>query len=101
MRGDLSRVTGQPVQRLGQRFDVLDDPGDAILQQDADRIRDHGKRIESGTDPAESQVDPTTVRHAAGDHFDVLGDADAGQRILRGHCAPVRPMRGPATVSTS
>src|SRR5207244_4964795 len=81
VRGDLGGVAGQPVRGLGQRLDVFDDPGDAVLQQGADRVGDERQGVQAGADPAQGGVDPGAAAHAVGDQFDVFGDPHPGPRI--------------------
>jgi hypothetical protein len=68
------------VQRFGQRLDVLDLPGDAVLQQGSDRVGHQRQPVQAGADDAERAVDPAAAAHALGDQLDVLGDPDAGPR---------------------
>jgi hypothetical protein len=42
----------QPVQRFGQRLDVLDDPRDVVLQEAADRVGHECQGVKSGRDGA-------------------------------------------------
>ena len=84
MCGDLCRVAGQPVERLGQRLDVFDQPGDAVLEQRPDRVGRQRQPVQRAADDPERAVDPAAVAHARGDQLDVLGDPHPGPRARRG-----------------
>lgn len=84
MPGDPARVTGQPVEGLRQRLDVVDDPRDAVLQQRSDRVGDDGQCIKSGGRCAKRALDSAAVLDAGAERFDVLSDPDTGERIYRG-----------------
>src|SRR4051794_38525489 len=74
LRRDLHGVTREPVQRLGQWFHVLDQPGDAVLQQGAHRVRDQGESVEPRAHRTQRAVDPGAVPDTVDDLLDVLGD---------------------------
>jgi len=80
---DLGRVTGEPVECLAQRLDVLDDPGDAVLEERTDGVGDEGQRVEAGRHRAERALDPAAVLHPTVDGLDVLGDPHPSPRIDR------------------
>jgi len=86
VRSDLPGITGQPVQSLRQRPDMLDHPRDAVLHESTDRIGDECQGVQPGRDRAQRRINPATVLDAARDLLDIVGDPHSRPRIDRRVC---------------